>query len=813
MRTFHLRFRLVAYSVAGLVGASLAPLACGGGSGGGAPADAGLLEEDARANDSGSDAGPARDASADATVSDATAGGDAAASDPCREDALGALRPNDGSAIALGDFRVTANATGGLSVTHAAAPTQELWGAANGEGALRAYRAGVTHEEHQGSFTITEDLANRCVSPRFAEVRASTTAALLRGGFADTASGCAQLRFELRLCAARPGHLTFALSTNDPAVNALAVRVASPANERLWGAGEQFVHDTLNLRGRLIPIVAQEGGVGRGHQPISGAVNLASPGSAGDESSTYAPSSHLVTNRGRAFVFDDPEVAMFDLTGGASFELREHAPVLHGRLLRGSGLPELTERLTEFTGRMDPLPAWSQEGLIVALARPIDDAKPILERMLARGVRIAGVWNQTWSGKVTTFVGEQVLWNWVQDPNAHPGWSAFVQWNRDRGMRTLCYVNPMLRDVPAEYGAVRRNLFQEAKAANHFVKRANGADYIFPLTAFDVGLLDLTRPETRTWVKSLLKEELLARGGCSGWMADFAEALPFDAVLASGVSAATYHNRYPEDWATLQREAIAEAGRTGDVLVFNRSGHTRTPGTSLLLWEGDQLTTWDKYDGLTSALHGLLNAGLSGVAYVHSDIGGYTALSRFGLGYSRERELQLRWTELSAFTALLRTHEGNAPAANAQVYTDDGTIDQAARFSKVFAALAPYRAELAVDARARGWPLARTLAFHYGDDEALLDVDDEFLLGPSILVAPTLAKCLNPLGCSYERTVTFPKGTWVHLWSGRAYGSVAGSSTATVAAPIGQPAVFYRADWLGIATLRTKLAGFGIAIP
>jgi alpha-glucosidase len=781
------------------------PVACGGGSGTAAP-DAGPAV-DGTTRDAAVPADTGSDSGADATTLDATP------PDPCDEGNLAPAAPVGSASMPLGSFRVSAGATGTLSVTHEASPSRELWGSANGEPAFRAYRATVGHEEHQGSFTISENLANRCVTPRFDEVRSGPKVAVLRGGFADAASTCSSLRFELKLCEARPGHLTFAISTNDATVNALSIVVASPPDERLWGAGEQFVHDTLNLRGRLIPIVAQEGGVGRGHQPISGAVNLASPGSAGDEGSTYAPSSHLVTNRGRAFVFDDPEVAMFDLRGNASFELREHAPTLHGRLLRGDGLPELTERLTEFTGRMEPLPAWAQEGMIVALARPIDDAKPILERMLGRGVRIAGVWNQTWSGKVTTFVGEQVLWNWVQDPNAHPGWSAFVQWNRDRGMRTLCYVNPMLRDVPTEYGTVRRNLFQEAKAARHFVKRANGEDYIFPLTAFDVGLLDLTRPETRTWLKALLKEELMTRGGCSGWMADFAEALPFDAVLASGVSAATYHNRYPEDWATLQREAIAEAGRTGDVLVFNRSGHTRTPGTSMLLWEGDQLTTWDKYDGMTSAVHGLLNAGLSGVAYVHSDIGGYTALSRFGLGYSRERELQLRWTELSAFTALLRTHEGNAPPANAQVYTDDGTIDQAARFSKVFAALAPYRAELAEEARTRGWPLVRTLAFHYGDDATLLDVDDEFLLGSAILVAPTLAKCLNPLGCSYERTVTLPKGTWIHLWSGRAYGSVAGASTATVAAPIGEPAVFYRSDWQGISTLRSKLAGFGIAVP
>ncbi len=804
MRRFAKRFPIVTLASPALLALALAP-ACGSEtSPANGPVDA-SVEGDAQALD----AAPPRE---DGATTDATTA-DAAPVDPCDDTRLpGATETAaDGRTRALGDFRVTLGASGSLEVHHAAEPSRPLWSSPMGVGALRAFRTEFTGEEHQGSFKITEDLASRCESPRFDDVRANGTLAVVRGSFADAA--CANTRFELRLCEERRGHLTFRVSSSDATIKGWGVRVASPSTEKLWGAGEQFVHDTLNLRGRVIPIVAQEGGVGRGHQPISGAVNLASQGSAGDEGSTYAPSSHLVTSTNRSFVFDDSAVAMFDLTGSTSFELREYASSASGRVLYGTSLPELTERLTEFTGRMAPLPAWSNDGLIVALARPLDASKTLLERMLARGVRIAGVWNQTWSGKVTTFVGEQVLWNWVQDPNAHPGWTPFVSWAQSQGMRTLCYINPMLRDVPAEYGTVRRNLFQEAKSGRHFVKRANGEDYIFPLTAFDVGLVDLTRPETRTWMKAVIKDEMITRGGCSGWMADFAEALPFDAVLASGESAASYHNRYPEDWARLQREAIAEAGRTGDILVFNRSGHTKTPGTSMLLWEGDQLTTWDKYDGMTSALHGLINAGLSGVAYVHSDIGGYTALSRFGLGYSRERELLLRWIELSAFTALLRTHEGNAPAANAQVYDDDGTIDQAARFSKVYAALAPYRAELAEDAKTRGWPLVRHLAFHHGDDASLLEVDDEFLLGRSILVAPQLAKCLNPLGCSYDRDVVLPKGVWVHLWSGRAYGSVANSSTVTVQAPIGQPAVFYRSDWTGIATLRQRLASFGVNVP
>lgn len=70
--------------------------------------------------------------------------------------------------------------------------------------------------------------------------------------------------------------------------------------------------------------------------------------------------------------------------------------------------------------------------------------------------------------------------------------------------------------------------------------------------------------------------------------ADFGEALPFESVLESGESPETYHNRYPEDWARLNQEAVAEAGRTGDVVFFTRSGFTRSPTYSTLMWGGDQ---------------------------------------------------------------------------------------------------------------------------------------------------------------------------------------------------------------------------------
>lgn len=311
----------------------------------------------------------------------------------------------------------------------------------------------------------------------------------------------------------------------------------------------------------------------------------------------------------------------------------------------------------------------------------------------------------------------------------------------------------------------------------------------------------------------MIRHEVLERGGCSGWMADFAEALPFDAKLASGVAAASYHNQYPVDWARLHREVVEEAGRLGDVLVWNRSGGTRSPRYSLMLWEGDQLTTWDKFDGIKSALRGLLGGGFSGIALNHSDTGGYTSLSAEGVGYRREAELLARWTELSAFSAVLRTHEGNQPATNAQVYTDEAAMNHFARFSRVYRALGPYRRTLYAEAALHGWPVVRHLWMHYPDDPVAARTDDELLLGRDLLVAPTLEKCWTAPLCGHEREVYLPRGEWVHLWSGRVLGDPAAGVRTKVRAPVGEPAVFYRRGAAMAPELVARLRAEGIDVP
>jgi sulfoquinovosidase len=297
--------------------------------------------------------------------------------------------------------------------------------------------------------------------------------------------------------------------------------------------------------------------------------------------------------------------------------------------------------------------------------------------------------------------------------------------------------------------------------------------------------VDLTNPEARAWIKAIIKEELIGNGA-SGWMADFGEGLPYDAVLLSGADPKSYHNRYAEEWAEVNREAIRDAGREDDIVFFNRSGYLRSPEYSTLFWLGDQLVSWDEHDGIKSVVTGLLSSGLSGYSLEHTDIGGYTAIDHPLLKYYRSKELLMRWTELAAFTAVFRTHEGNRPEVNHQIYSDEETLRHFSRFAKVYASWEPYRIKLIEEATDTGLPVVRHPFIHYPHDPEVYDRDYQFMVGSEFMVAPVL----DPS----EETVKvyLPAGRWVHVWSGREYGSLEEGVYETVDAPIGEPVVLYK---------------------
>jgi len=234
-----------------------------------------------------------------------------------------------------------------------------------------------------------------------------------------------------------------------------------------------------------------------------------------------------------------------------------------------------------------------------------------------------------------------------------------------------------------------------------------------------------------------------------------------------------------------------------------RSGYSQSPRYSTAFWLGDQAVTWDHYDGLKSAVIGLLNGGMSGLSINHSDIGGYTSLTFQGLGLKRTEELLLRWIEVNAFTAMFRTHEGLAPDSSVQVYSNENTLEHFAHFAKVFSALADYRKELFIDAEERGYPVVRHPVLHYENDDyfkSMTHDNIQFMLGADIMVAPVLNVGTEAV------VVHLPEGEWISFWDknervvAKEDGKTFGAYT-----PLGKPAVFYRAESSVVAAAAEKL--------
>jgi len=375
-------------------------------------------------------------------------------------------------------------------------------------------------------------------------------------------------------------------------------------------------------------------------------------------------------------------------------------------------------------------------------------------------------------------------------------------------------------------------------------------------------MLDATNPQAYEWMKDIIKYEMIDKTGVSGWMADFGEYVPFDAVCYNGERGRDVHNVYPEIWARLNKEAIEEYERereikekerekerkkekrrnigllstflennnnknkinkksittqyhmtkkeqekekdqekekekererererdekmtdkAGDIIFFMRAAWLHSPSYSPLFWLGDQLVSWDRYDGIKSVLTSALSGGISGHSLTHSDIGGYTMEEVGPIHYTRSQELLLRWIELSAFgSCLFRSHIGSSQStSNVQIYDNYITMSHFAYFSKIFKFLASYRFVLMKEAELLGYPVMRPMAMHYAYDPVSWSLSDQFMFGSEFLVAPVLDP-INPSFYGIKGSeMVYEKGSkimmikvyipysseWIHLWSG-----------------------------------------------
>ena len=570
---------------------------------------------------------------------------------------------------------------------------------------------------------------------------------------------------------------TLRFESLDPAVNRFWLRVHAQKEEYVWGCGEQMSY--FNLRGRHFPLWTSEPGVGRDKTTWVTWRSDVENRAGGDYYNTNYPQPTFVSSLHYYLHADTTAYADFDFRHPDFHELQFWEVPASVRIESAGSYLELLKKETAFFGRQPELPDWIYNGLIIGVQGGSERSFGLLEKSLRHGIPVSGIWCQDWCGKRVTSFGKRLQWDWHFQQETYPGLPEEIEKLHKRGIRFLGYINPYL----VEGGM----LFREGLAADVFARRQDGSIYLVDFGEFNCGVVDLTNPKAYDWFKNRVIRECSLDIGIDGWMADFGEYLPTDdIVLYSGKSPMLEHNRWPALWAKCNYDAVREAGKLGEAVYFMRAGATGSQRYCTLLWAGDQSVDFSRHDGLCTVISAALSAGMSGCGLTHSDIGGYTSL----FDNTRTKEVFLRWAEMAAFTAVMRTHEGNRPETNFQYYDDDECMNRLARLVRIYTDLSPLLRELVRENAQTGIPVQRPLFLYQEDDPRCLTEQFEYLLGPDVLVAPVW----QPDRTDWQ--VYLPEGSWRHLWTGRTYSR----GDHTVPAPLGCPPVFYRTDsrWAGL---------------
>ncbi len=550
--------------------------------------------------------------------------------------------------------------------------------------------------------------------------------------------------------------------------NRLWLCLPADSDERVYGGGEQFSY--FNLRGKRFPIWTSEQGVGRNKNSYVTFMADSTEGAGGDYYTTFFPEATFISSRRYYCHIENTCYAELDFSHEAFHQVLLWEDTISFRMAFAPSLQETLVSLTKTLGRQELLPDWCMEGIWLGIQGGTALCREKIAAAKAQGMEISGIWCQDWVGIKTTSFGKRLHWNWQHDEKLYPGLKEQIQEWKQEGIHFLGYINPYL--------LAEESLFNQAESLGFLVKNQRGETYRVDCGEFDSGIVDLTNPAAFTWYKEVIKGNMIDFG-LAGWMADFGEYLPTDAVLFQG-EAKQMHNLWPVLWAKVNYEAIAEKNGLGKYISFHRSGGPGSQKYALAMWAGDQNVDWSLDDGLISVVVAALSMGMTGHGIHTSDIGGYTSL----FGMKRSKKLLLRWAEFCIFTPILRSHEGNRPYDCWQFDSDQETLAMVAWCSRVHSQLLPYMKTLAQENSQKGLPIMRPLVLHYEDDPHTYDLKYQYLLGADLMVAPCYEEDMDIV------SVYLPEGSWRQCWTGATYES----GHYQIEAPLGRPAVFYKAD-------------------
>lgn len=342
------------------------------------------------------------------------------------------------------------------------------------------------------------------------------------------------------------------------------------------------------------------------------------------------------------------------------------------------------------------------------------------------------------------------------DKEAFPTPVKMISDIKEQGVNTVLITEPFVLTTS--------NKWLDATQQEALAKDESGQPKTFDFYFGNTGLIDVFSHQGEQWFSNIYSE--LYQQGVAGWWGDLGEpeVHPSDTLhtLKDGsvVNADAIHNVYGHQWAKMVYDNQLSLAPNKRPFILMRSGFAGSQRYGMIPWTGDVSRSWG---GLKPQVELSLQMGVLGMAYTHSDLGGFAG------GETFDKEMYIRWLQYGVFQPIYRPHAQDSIAPEV-VFHDQETQDILRKFIKLRYQLLPYNYTLAYQNSTTGMPLMRPLFFEEGKEESksadhisAMDNASSYLWGDAFLVTPVVDPDVEFVN------VELPSGVWFDYFSNEKY--------------------------------------------
>lgn len=454
----------------------------------------------------------------------------------------------------------------------------------------------------------------------------------------------------------------------------------------------------------------------------------------------------VLSSRRYAIHFDNPTTGYLDLDskndGTLGFEAFSGRQAY--QIIAGDTWESIIDNYTQLTGRQPLPPRWalgnfssrfgyrSQQEVVNTIALFREKEIPV------DAIIIDLYW-----------FGQEVLGtmgNLRFDEETFPDPAQMVQQLESKGVKTVLITEPFVLTTSGRW--------DEAVQEGVLALDTLGAVAVYNFFFGETGLIDLFKPHAREWFWGIYRH-LMETYGIHGWWGDLGEPEVHPDWLRhyGNLKAREVHNIFGHQWARMVFEGFRNDFPERRAFNLMRAGYSGSQRYGMIPWTGDVSRSWG---GLMPQPEISLQMGLQGLAYMHSDLGGFA-------GDLVDDELYVRWMQYGVFQPVYRPHaQDDVPSE--PVFRSEEAMQLSKKAIELRYQLMPYIYTAAFQNSQTGLPFMRPLFFEEPDNFELYRVSSTYLFGDDILVAPVLRQGEREVEVHMPTTAN-----WFDFYTGKMY--------------------------------------------